>query len=325
MRANKFQEYTSLLSKLAPSQRKYLIDELKSQYARAELLQIVAACVDDKPICPHCAQTRTVRVGVCDGLQRYRYKDCRKTFNTLTGASLTRLRHKNKWLDHAKAMQDGLSICKSVSECGVPRTTLFHWRQWFLTLPKNQQVKLLSGITEADESFFLYFKKGSRNLGRAPRKRGGKAQNRGLSKEQACVLVARDRNGATIDAIMPQFTSGTLKQTLYSVLYKDIMLCRDGSTVHSTFAKENDIAHKTLNMSAGIRAIDKVLHIQNVNAYHHRFKVWTRRFHGVGTNYLGWRYLIERNLALPPSPQVIRATTLGTRHSCLMRTQSNLI
>ena len=57
-----------------------------------------------------------------------------------------------------------------------------------------------------------------------PRKRGGKAQKRGLSKEQVCVLVARDRNGATIDAIMPQLTKETLKQTLSSVLDKDIML-----------------------------------------------------------------------------------------------------
>ena len=134
-----------------------------------------------------------------------------------------------------------------------------------------------------------------------PRKRGGKAQKRGLSKEQVCVLVARDRNGATIDAIMPQLTKETLKQTLSSVLDKDIMLCSDGSAVYSTFAKETDIAHKALNMSAGIRVIDKVFHIQNVNAYHSRLKEWTRRFHGVATkylpNYLGWRRMIERNLA----------------------------
>ncbi len=69
---------------------------------------------------------------------------------------------------------------------------------------------------------------------------------------------------------MPQLKKETLKQTLFSVLNKDIMLCSGGSAVYSTFAKETDIAHKALKMSAGIRVIDKVFHIQNVNAYHSR-------------------------------------------------------
>ncbi len=42
--------------------------------------------------------------------------------------------------------------------------------------------------------------------------------------------------------------------------------------------------------------IDKVFHIQNVNAYHSRLKGWMTRFHGVATkyldHYLGWhRYM----------------------------------
>ena len=324
MKIDEFQEFTTLLAKLTPSQRKHLVNELKSQSARAESHQIVEARVGDKPVCPHCAQAHAVKFGVCDGLQRYRCKDCRKTFNALTGTPLARLRHKDKWLDYAKPMQVGLSIRKSASECGVHRTTSFRWRHRFLTLPENQQAKLLSGIVEADETFFLNSKKGSCDLDRKPRKRGGKAQKRDLSKEQVCVLVARDRNGATIDAIMPQFTSETLKQTLSSVLDKDIMLCSDGIAVYSTFAKETDIAHKALNMSAGIRVIDKVFHIQNVNAYHSRLKEWTRRFHRVATkylpNYLGWRRMIERNQALSPSPQAILAAALGMRHQYLIRT-----
>ena len=40
-------------------------------------------------------------------------------------------------------------------------------------------------------------------------------------------------------------------------------------------------------------------HIQNVNAYHSRFKQWMRRFNGVATsylpNYLGWFRALDRN------------------------------
>jgi hypothetical protein len=39
------------------------------------------------------------------------------------------------------------------------------------------------------------------------------------------------------------------------------------------------------------------VHIQNVNAYHSRFKNWLHHFNGVATkyleNYLGWRWAID--------------------------------
>lgn len=39
-------------------------------------------------------------------------------------------------------------------------------------------------------------------------------------------------------------------------------------------------------------SVKGAIHIQNVNAYHCRLKLWVNRFHGVAThyldNYLGW-------------------------------------
>ena len=55
------------------------------------------------------------------------------------------------------------------------------------------------GIVEIDETYFLYFEKGKRGItDRKPLKRGGKSKHRGISHEQVCVLVARDRTKATI-------------------------------------------------------------------------------------------------------------------------------
>ena len=45
---------------------------------------------------------------------------------------------------------------------------------------------------------------------RKPRKRGGKATRRGLSSEQVPVLVAADRTGATISAILPAVNADSL-------------------------------------------------------------------------------------------------------------------
>ena len=53
-----------------------------------------------------------------------------------------------------------------------------------------------------DETYFLFSEKGKRGITeREPRERGGKSTMRGISHEQVCVLVARDRNKATVSKV----------------------------------------------------------------------------------------------------------------------------
>jgi hypothetical protein len=75
------------------------------------------------------------------------------------------------------------------------------WRHRFLTGIKMDRPRSLNGIVEADETFLPESEKGARNLGRPARKRGGKASKRGISYEQVCILVARDRGGNTCDLV----------------------------------------------------------------------------------------------------------------------------
>ncbi len=59
------------------------------------------------------------------------------------------------------------------------------------------------------------------------------------------------------------------------------------------------MSHKTLNLTKGIRVIEKVFHIKNVNAYHGRLYGWMYRFKGVTTkyldNYLSWFRFFENH------------------------------
>ena len=49
----------------------------------------------------------------------------------------------------------------------------------------------------------LYSEKGKRNIKeRKPRKRGGSSKFRGISREQVCVLIARDRQKATYSGVL---------------------------------------------------------------------------------------------------------------------------
>ena len=92
---------------------------------------------------------------------------------------------------------------------------------------------------------------------------------------------------------------------LTPLLDADAVLCSDANAIYRVFARKSHIAHRSINLSAGIRVVDHAFHIQNVNAYDSRLKSWIARFHGVATkylpNYLGWRRCLEKfaeNLSL---------------------------
>ena len=85
--------------------------------------------------CPHCAGREIVGWGRSNGLLRFRCKSCGRTFNALTKTPMAHLRKKERWLDHAQAMIEGMSLAKTAKLCGVHSTTAFRWRHRFLRAP----------------------------------------------------------------------------------------------------------------------------------------------------------------------------------------------
>lgn len=161
--------------------------------------------------CPHCGGDGVHRWGKAGGKPRYRCTSCRKTFNPLTGTPLAGLHHRERWHDQAQALINGETVAKAAKRCKLAHTTAFRWRHRFLSALNLDKPQRLSGIVEADETFILESFKGKRSdLPRTARKRGGKAGKRGLSVEQIPVMVARDRNGATIDAVLPRLDAASI-------------------------------------------------------------------------------------------------------------------
>ena len=310
-------DFSSLLlsiPNLTPTQRAKVKENINALDDRDQVSEILREGKDSDPVCPHCGNDHVLHWGKSHGLPRYRCAECGRTFNPLTGTPLARLRHKNRWLEFAKSLEEGESVSKAAQRCGVHRNTAFRWRHRFLNLPASLQAESLKGIAEADETFFLRSQKGQRTEGRPPRKRGGKASKRGRSHEQVCVLVARDRSGSTVSNVCRSFDKQTMVSLLGSKLDQDVLLCSDDYSVYRAFAGEMGILHKKLNLSAGVRVKDKVFHIQNVNAYHSRLKSWVQRFRGVSTsylpNYLGWHRLLD-NHQLHLSPKIMLMTAVG--------------
>jgi transposase-like protein len=192
--------------------------------------------------CPHCAGGEIVAWGQANGLARFHCKGCGRTFNALTKTPMARLRKKDRWLDHAQAMIEGRSLVKTAELCGVHPSTAFRWRHRFLGSPAADKPRTLSGIVEADETFVLESFKGRRSdLPRKARKRGGLARHPGLYQENIPILVARDRRGATFDAVLPQVDSASIGAALAGVITPSNHLVCDGGRAIAAFARKAKI------------------------------------------------------------------------------------
>lgn len=299
MKSAEFKRLTTAVSKLDHHQRKRLIETLNNQADETQVIEVIESSFDGKKACPHCGSVKLYRFGVVSGLQRYRCRDCKKTFNALTKTPLARLRHKGRWLTYLEAMAQSRTVRQSAADSKVHRNTSFRWRHRFLKWISQDRPARLHGITEVDETHILESDKGKKKRVRKSRKRGGTATKKGISNEQVCVLVVRDRSGQTLDFVMGTGALSKLELTdaLKPALDADVLLVSDANPTYEAFCHSENISHEIVNLSQGQR-VKGAYHIQNVNAYHSRFKQWLERFHGVATdylaNYLGWRHALEK-------------------------------
>lgn len=314
MNACDFERFTAQIDLLTSRQREKVLSLLSNGASRARVAEVVERAAMEHLSCPRCRSRHYHLHGKSDGLQRYRCVPCGKTFNALSGTPLTRLRLKSKWLDYSDCLLNSTTVRRAAAHLGIHKNTSFRWRHRFLTLPKTDRPLCLSGIAEADEIYFLESEKGARHLERKPRRRGGAAAKRGISYEQVCVLVVRDRAGKTLDFVTGNgpVTKAQLKRCLPPVFDKDVLLVTDSNAAYRYFAREAGVTHQAVNLRAGIR-VKGAIHVQNVNAYHSRLREWMERFHGVAThylpNYLGWRWVLDAKRI--GSPEALLRATIG--------------
>lgn len=302
MKAPSFKKWFAQLPALNQPQRLQTLAALHPAAGLDQVIALIGQVGAAKRLCPRCACERWYRHGQANGLQRYRCRACGRTFNDLSGTPLARLRLREKWLDYLAALLDSKPVRAAAKQVNVHRNTAFRWRHRFLERAKYDRPQCLSGVVEADEMFMLESQKGARKLERAPRKRGGRAGRRGISRELDCILVARERSGQTIDALAGRgpLTVAQLEQHLLPKLDRQVLLVSDANAAYRAFSRKHGIAHEAVNLRAGERVRDgsaSAIHVQNVNAYHQRFREWLARFHGVAScylpNYLGWRWALD--------------------------------
>ncbi|CAM3658317.1 IS1595 family transposase [Cohnella lubricantis] len=183
--------------------------------------------------CVHCGSVCIKRNGMNRSRQRYLCKDCGSSFNNTTAIPLSGTHYPHKWLKYFQLMVKGVTLPKIAEQLDIHVSTAFYWRHKILSALRSLGFSTLRGVIESDETYFLESDKGKKSIShRKPRKRGGKANKRGISKEQISIVVAHDRNGNVIFKLAGRgrITANDIEQTLGKCLVMKIVLCTDSAT-----------------------------------------------------------------------------------------------
>ena len=299
MDAESFQRLEIELEALTSAQRETVLARMHGMAERDNNQRVIEERLGKQMHCPRCSGDKVVKFGQTNGQQRYRCNSCRRTFIALTGTPFLYLHAKSKLLAYAGCMAEGLTIRKSAERASLTVDRAFRWRHTFLAYLQQQKPSGLTGVVEADETFFRRSFKGQRKaLPRAAKKRGGAAKD-AKEGEKIPVLVALQRGSRTEhDVVLDGLSKKKITKALRQALSADVVLSTDGNASYQYAARKLGIQAGYFVASEHGHGGRGMWHVQNVNAYDARLKNWLHRFHGIATkylaNYLGWRRLLDR-------------------------------
>lgn len=272
---------------------------------------LVETRFDGGESCIYCDGTHVVKNGKRkDGIQRYLCRDCHRSFIPSSDSITSRTRKPfSVWAAYLKCMMDAKTLKKTSEECHISVSTAFTWRHKILdALTELSEKTYLTGVVEADETFFNVSYKGNHKKSRCfsmPRKahkRGNDVHAKGLSLEKVCVPCAISDTG--ISYSKPAKLGKVSRKCIEMVFEKKIaphsILCTDKERAYLDLAAKRGL--KLIQTETDRRIIKKgriSYGIQRINAYHNRLKLFVRQFHGVSTKHLGnyivWHDLLSGN------------------------------
>tara|TARA_B100000508_G_scaffold140933_1_gene144360 strand:- start:1066 stop:1779 length:714 start_codon:yes stop_codon:yes gene_type:complete len=194
-------------------------------------------------------------------------------------------------------MEQGMPIKKIAKEIGICIQTSFDWRHKILSSLDGLAPKRLSSEVECDELELAISNKGSRNLERKPRKRGGDhKRNQGANQitvVQVVTAVERKGNKYLRAVETKRLSKEDITKALAGKLDDNSTLITDKHPSYKAFAKENpSIKHKTLLAKEHVDKNDKGINLQKVNNTHAQLRKFLLPFNGVSSkylqNYLNW-------------------------------------
>lgn len=244
--------------------------------------------------CPSCSSTAYHKYGTRLGVQRFRCRNCGRTFNETVNTPFHRIRDKQKMQEYLLTMHDQQSIRAASATVGISVPTSFSWRHRILT--SLQEMKPTAGSSPAGicEIKLPHSFKGQRGI------------NKKKMPETHSLLIADVRGIPCLKLLVSK------KKPFEAAL---LITKTIQSTISIEIAKTNLLS----------RAYRKISLVKTQNRYEakslakhseetaYKLTAWMSRFNGVATKYLQqyWNWFCaESNL---PSFDHFRSECFGHR------------
>ncbi|MCT4615163.1 MAG: IS1595 family transposase [Marinifilaceae bacterium] len=270
MKSNKFKNLINGIDKFNNLEFRLLKEKIEERIYSKRVSYILETAKDELK-CPYCSSKILIKWGKRSDLQRYKCKNCKKTFNSLTNTPLARLKRKGHWLDYANCLKRGLSIRKAAEECDIHKNTSFRWRHRFLENSKFIKAKKLGGIVEKTHIKLKESFKGSRDKVRIESKR-----------KDVFVLYGIDRNNNIHDITNKGFSSNIINKYYKNIILENSLILSDRKNQFTKFSKDANLKHTHFTENK-----DKLSYNEKSETYKYQFMEWlNKKLRGVATKYL---------------------------------------
>jgi transposase-like protein len=275
-------------------------------HSQQELIGLLSKkLVEERPVlnhkkkptnCPHCGCERLYRHGkykitngdttTDTGGSRYRCRDCKKTFNELTGTSIHGLKKVDQFKDFVEYMFNGDSIRKIAKKLDLSTKTVFEWRHKTLISFEKVFTKKFKGIVETDDVIRRFNQKGRKNnfINIGKRKQGVN------NDQDVSVMVSVDRY-KTIDFKLVSYgkinSENLYRELDLNKFNDDNIVVSDKSRALVKFFDTMGFEHITFKSKYHAHPKFPIYHVNNLNNLVGRLTRWIKEnFSSVSTKYL---------------------------------------
>jgi transposase-like protein len=269
-------------------------------FSNSQIEEILGALNFEKSSCPHCGSRNFVKHGRTSlGRQRYRCRECRKTFSETTGTPFMYSKKALKtWAGYLFCMSGRLTL-RSISKLlGMKLSTAFSWRHKILSVAETKTDTLLTETIEVNEFWLKENFKGCRKIN---------PQFRDTEKRYVILMLScSDSQGnillrAAARKGLRKLDYNEISAILSPVINRCKTLVTTSNLFYISFAKKSKL-RLCMPYSASYRLGG--FSLKNAEIQARGFKGFLKRFRSVASKYLShymnwYRIMLNRSGSLP--------------------------
>lgn len=239
--------------------------------------------------CPKDIHHRIKKNGHKNGTQRYWCHDCQKAFSITSDSiawhSLLSYQQFKKIL---QCMYDYKSLTETALETGITRTSVFEIQiRIFDVLDQIHDTVKLREVVQVDEKYVRISFKGftKEKMPRESRHNGKENLISGISKDQACIIVAIDSHDAILIKVVGNGTATNkmISKALDNKIEKDSIMVTDSKSSYINYAKKNKL--NLVQIPSGFHKFDSYT-INDVNEIMTEISIYLYKKKGVSSRHL---------------------------------------